>query len=139
MVRRLPVLQSGPQTDPPLRVPQAALLSVPAVLLVFASLLWGLHHFGIGGVALGYLAACALGAGVVGHRVPTADRVRFGLAGASATAVCAWGIAVLGSAFESAEIAGAALGALLGLGGAGFALGIFGLFRRQRATAAPGH
>ena len=135
MVRRLPVLQSGPPEDPPLPVARAVLFGVPAVLLVWAVLLWGLRHFGAVGVALAYLVACAVAAAVLGHRVDKARRVRFAVFAAPVAASCAWGVAVFGGAFETVGIAVAALGALLGLGGAGFGLGIFGLLRRERVRA----
>jgi hypothetical protein len=134
MVRRLPVLQSGPPADPPLSVAKAVGLAVPAVLLIWAVLLWGLRHFGPVGVAVAYLTACGVGAGVLGHRVAARQRWRFALAAAPVTAFCVWGLAVFGSAFESVGIAVAALSALLGLAAVGFGLGIFGLFRLQRAA-----
>lgn len=133
MVRRLPVLQSGPRDDPPLGVAPAALLVVPAVLLVWAVLLWPLHRFGAFGAGVAYFVACAVVAGVLGHRVAPAALLRFGVMGAPATALGVACLAVFGGAFSSIEIAGAAIGALLGLSAGGFALGIFVLFRRQRA------
>jgi hypothetical protein len=139
MVRRLPVLQSGPQPDPPLSIARAVLLVVPAVLLIWAVLLWLLRHFGAFGAAGAFLMACGVGAGVLGYRVAASQRVRFGVVAAPVTTSCVWGVAVFGRAFESWEIAVAALAALLGLAGAGFALGIFGLLRQQRATGSLRH
>lgn len=135
MVRRLPVLQSSPPADPPLGLGRAVLLVVPAVLLVWAVLLWPLQRFGTVGAAVAYVLACGVGAGVLGHRVAPAQRRRFAALGAPITALCVGGLAVFSGVFSRAEIAVAALSALLGLGATGFALGIFVLFRRQRAAA----
>jgi len=109
-----------------------AALSVPLALLTWAVSLWGLLRFGPLGVALAFFVACSVSGAVLGHRVASAERQRFGALAAPTTAGCTWLLAVFGRAFESWEIALAALGALLGLSAAGFGVAIFGLLRRQR-------
>lgn len=140
MVRRLPVLQSSSSVaEPPFGLVRGALLAVLLALLTWAALLWGLLRFGPAGVALAFFAACGVSGAVLGQRVVAAQRPRFGAVAAPATAGCTWALAVFGGAFESWEIAVAALGALLGLSAAGFGAAIFGLLRRQRAARGVRH
>ncbi len=139
MVRRLPVLQSSPPADAPLAVVSAVMLAVPAVVLAWAVLLWFLSRFGYWGVGVAYVAASALGAGALGHRVVAARRLRFAVAAAPVTAVSVWSVALASGVLEGIGIALAALGALLGLGATGFGLGLLGLFWRQRVARSPRH
>lgn len=132
MVRRLPVLQSGPPEPAPLSPATAAAMAAPFALLVWAVLLWGVRQFGALGVGIAFALASALSVVTFGGRVSATGRWRFSALLTAFTALAAWTIAWLGGGFESLAIAVVALAAVVGLAVLGVALGILGLLWRQR-------
>lgn len=134
MVRRLPVLQSGPAESAPLAPAKAAAIAAAFALLVWAVLLWGVRQFGAPGVGAAFVFASGSSVVIFGGRVPLAGRRRFYASSTAFFSISAWIVASLGGTLDNPWIAVLALGALLGLGGLGTALGILVLFWRQRGS-----
>lgn len=132
MVRRLPVLQSGPPEAAPLSPAKAAAVAALFALLVWAVLLWGVRQFGAQGVGAAFVFASASSVVIFGGRVPRTGRTRFCAASTAFLAIAAWIVAWFGGTLHNFWIAVLALGALLGLAAFGTTLGIFVLFWRQR-------
>ncbi len=137
MVRRLPVLQNSPQTEPKLTVARAVGVAMGGVLLSWAVLLWGLSRFGRWGMATSFVLACALASGVAISRVDRRDVRRTAIWAAWLVVVTVWGIAWLGGALNEPMTALLALLVLVVLSGIGFGVGIAVLFWRRRLSAAP--